>query len=262
MYVTVRKLLLSVALTVMLPIAGASAGGLLGGNGGLLSVNGGEASNDSVVNVGLGSGGGNDGNLLDVNIGGSDPLATANVSTGGGNGGGGLLDGGLAADLDVDLGRLGVDADIGIGIGIGGGNGGPGGPGGPGNPGGPGAPGGNGGLGGLGGSGYAALGNGGVTCSLSEGRQVLQVAASVAVTQSAISAWKRAANVRIVPVVLCASARAQVARVLGSSGKIRVLQNAVAADVLLSAALNRTRYDAGDVYAVERNGSQITVYVF
>jgi hypothetical protein len=32
--------------------------------------------------------------------------------------------------------------------------------------------------------------------------------------------------------------------------------------MLISASLSRTRYDANDVFAVQRNGSALTVYVF
>ena len=61
---------------------------------------------------------------------------------------------------------------------------------------------------------------------------------------------------------LCPAARAQVSQILRGSPKINALQGAVAADMLISASLSRTSYDANDVFAVQRNGGALTVYVF
>ena len=61
---------------------------------------------------------------------------------------------------------------------------------------------------------------------------------------------------------LCPAARSQVSKILNQSPKINALKGAVAADYLISASLSRTRYDANDVFAVQRNGGALTVYVF
>ncbi|MDP3315386.1 MAG: hypothetical protein Q8M47_04885 [Devosia sp.] len=52
------------------------------------------------------------------------------------------------------------------------------------------------------------------------------------------------------------------AQIFRASGKIQQLQSAVAADALIVASLNRTRYDAGDVFAVKASGGSLTVYVY
>ena len=101
-----------------------------------------------------------------------------------------------------------------------------------------------------------------VNCSLAEGQQVLQLAAQGEVSRSAISGWQRAANVQILPVQLCPQTRQQVASILSASGKINALQSAVASDMLIAASLNRSRYDARDVFAVSRQGGQLQVYVY
>jgi len=236
-----------------------TAAGLLGNTlGGVADVKSGPAGSDSLVNVGLGGG---NGNIADVKLGGSTGLSgSANVSS----------NGGLDAEIDVGLGGLGVsgDVDIGDGLGVdidvglgGGGNGGNGGPGGPSGPGGPGLPGGNGGMGDP--LRYANIGDSlTAQCSLGDGRQILQLAASAKVSTSIIAGWQRAANVQIVPMRLCPAARAQVSQILRGSPKINALQGAVAADMLISASLSRTSYDANDVFAVQRNGGALTVYVF
>ncbi len=235
-----------------LSVAPVSAQGVLGK---IVSIDSGKAGNDSLVNVGLGGGSGsNSGNVLDLNVGGggnSNSLASANVSLGGPKG---LVDveAGLLGDnvtADVNVGGPGGLLDVDIGVG------GPGTPGIPGIPGGPGVP------GGPGGTLVGSLGDLQLDCSALDGQQVLQLATQSDASNSAIAGWQRASNVQIVPVALCPQARTQVAQVLRSSGKIRVLQNAAAGDVLISASLSRTNHDAGDVFAVQRKGSMLIVYV-
>jgi len=68
--------------------------------------------------------------------------------------------------------------------------------------------------------------------------------------------------VQIVPLKLCPQARAQVAQIFNASGKVRDVQRAAAGDALITASLSRTRYDAGDVFAVQASGGNLVVYVF
>lgn len=271
---------------------GGSSGSSGGSTGGLIGIDSGSAGTNSVINVGLGSDSSAPNNIADVNIGGNSGgllggnggLVGATVT--GGNGQGGLLnsggvlgtglldgddDGGvlgsgiLGSNLTVglNLGGLGLDLTVpGLDDLLGGG-------GGAGNPGnGNGGNGGNGGSGGNGGNG----GNGGgrvlvgsldgsmtVSCSVNDGRKVLQLASQ---TKMNPASWGRAANVQIVPIKLCPQARSQVAQIFRASGKIQQLQNAAAADALITASLSRTRYDVSDVFAVQASGGRLVVYVY
>jgi hypothetical protein len=255
-----------------------SAAGLLGGvldggsgSGGAVSIDGGSAGNDSLVNIGLGSDSSNPDNILDLNLGGGtggQGNIDANVS--GGNGQGGLLnnggvlgtglldgddDGGVLGSgilgsnitVGLNLGGLGLDLTIpGIDDLLGGG-------------------GGNGGNGGDGANGNGRTRVGSldnslqVNCSVNDGRQVLQLASQGKVNPAS---WTRAANVRIVPIRLCPQARSQVAQIFRASGKIQQLQSAAAGDALIVASLSRSRHDVGDVFAIEASGGNLTVYVY
>ena len=246
--------------------------------GSLLSVDSGSAGSGSLVNVGLGASSSNANNVADVNLGtGNGRLlggTNANVSVTGGNGQGGLLnsggllgtglldgddDGGVAGSgllgssltAGIDLGGLGLDLTVpGLGGILGGGAGGGGG--GNGN--------GNGGPGVGGGILVGSLDNSvQVACSLEDGRKVLQIASQAQLNPAS---WARAANVQIVPIKLCPQARGQVAQIFNASDKIQRLQGAAARDALITASLSRTRYDVGDVFAVEATGGRLTVYVY
>lgn len=239
------RIALSVLLLASVSAGTAQAASLLGVNiggssgieadvniGGSSSGGGGGGSNsNSLIDVDLL---GSNGNLADVNIGGGAVEADVNLL------GDSLLDASLIADLGLD---------IDIGIGIGGGQPGGGGvvPGGP--------IGAHGGAGGYGGAGFQ------VACSLQDGRRVLVLASQTSVTAGAIAAWQHSANVRIVPVKLCTATRAQVAQLLRSSEKVMMLRNAVDRDALISASLDRSSYRSSNVFAVDRSGGQLTVYV-
>lgn len=266
----VTALVLAAGLSTAPAFAAGLLGGLLGSGdsgGGLLSVQGGSAGTNSTANVGLGSDSNSPNNIADVDL----RFADANVSGGNGQGGllnnGGLLGTGLL-DGDDDGGVLGsgiLGSNLTAGVNLGGlsldltvpglddllGGGGNGGGGnGPGN--------GNGNGGGR--TLVGSLDNGfEVSCSLGDGRHVLELASNVALNPRL---WSRASNVQIVPIRLCPEARGQVAQIFNASGKIRQLQNAVAADALIVASLSRSRYDIGDVFAVEARGGSLTVYVY
>jgi hypothetical protein len=280
-------------------LLGGGSGG--GATGGLLSVDSGSAGNSSAVNVGLGGDSSNPNNVADVSLGGGSGLlggsggllggsggllggdSVADVSVTGGNGQGGLLNSGgvlgtglLDGDDDggvlgsgilgsnltagINLGGLGLDLTVpGLDDLLGGGGG----------SGGDGGNGGNGGNGGAGGNG--GIGAGGrvlvgsidnsfqVSCSVNDGRKVLQLASQAKLNPAS---WARAANVQIVPIKLCPQARSQVAQIFRASSKVQQLQNAAAADALITASLSRTRYDVNDVFAVEASGGRLMVYVY
>lgn len=220
---------------------GGAVGGLVGGDdtdvGDVATIGGGPAGDGSLVNLGLGNGGGNNRNIVELKLGKGGKLGGVNV---GGSLGSNLTVGLDLAGLGLDLTVPGLDDILGAGNGGSGGNGG------------------NGTVrvGSLDGAGF------GVNCSVNDGRKVLQLATKAKLTRQTIAGWQRAANVRIVPVKLCPQARAQVAKIFKASKKINMLQHAVTADTLISASLGRSRHDAGDVFAVDRQGSELTVYVY
>lgn len=111
-----------------------------------------------------------------------------------------------------------------------------------------------GGAGGGGGFGFDA------NCSVAQGRTVLEIAAEADDVRT--SSWRRAANVQVIPVRLCQSARAQVSSILDGSPSILALRGAAASDSLITASLARTRYDIEDIFAVRQAGGQLTVYVY
>lgn len=158
----------------------------------------------------------------------------------------GLLNERNLVSLDVDA--LGLDVDLEIGISD------PSNPNGPQNPNNPNNPVLVGSLGG--GSTFT------VTCAVNNTKTLLQVAVNGKLTASEIKAWRRAANVQIIPVKLCPQAKSQIAKLFARSKKILLLQRAVTTDDLIMASLNRTSYDARDVAAVQRRGGQLVVYVY
>ena len=257
-------------------------GGLLGGDGlgSILNVDSGPASNEGLVNVGIGGGGGN---VLDLNIGGSSaPVAGVSVNNGGDGGlgvGANLLDDTATVGVDVGGGggnlvnaRVGVGGgnlvDLDVGIGLGGGGAGtpglPGAPGTPGAPGMPGTPGVNGGNGfnGNNGAGFAAGNSGsngrGVAC---EGMPVNQVITLLRSTRFS-SSWSRASGVKVQPIGVCSDVKAWLTSQLNDSNLGASLRQAVQSDALINASLSRTKFGAERVLAVKQNGSQLIVYVY
>ncbi|MDB5541498.1 MAG: hypothetical protein JWQ89_3225 [Devosia sp.] len=212
--------------------------------GGLATIN--DPDNAGLVNVDIG--GGN--NVLNASVGGGNkPLANVGLTTTG------LL---KSTAVTLDLAGLGLDLTVDFGtLGTGGGGNGNGNP----------PPGGGNGPGNGPGRGYVLVGSLGgssfvINCAANNARQLLQVAAAGKINAAEIKAWMRAANVQVVPIKLCPAAKKQVAQILSRSQKINLLRRAVMSDALISASLGRTRYDAGDVVAVQRKGGQLVVYVF
>lgn len=227
-------------------LGGTSESSTNGGVNGVASVNNGNAGGSEPLNVGIGDGGSGSGNVLGVVLGRDSSLATANIGRNGNSagtelnllGGNSLLAGIDLGDLDLDLGDIG---------------------------------------GGGGGAGTGTGGPGGVAddvlvaslglatephCSIDNGRQVLQIAADRNYTRSIVNSWKRIANVTVVPVRLCAETRRQISSIFKRSNKMTALQATVADDAFLAAALDRAGYDVGNVFAVDKKGNQLTIYVF
>ena len=243
---------------------------LIGGLGldSVISVDSGPAESSSLINVGLGGGGGN---VLDVNVGGSTPLATANVSNEGGglNVGANVLNDTATANLGVGGGNGLVTAGVGVGnktvldinIGIAT----PGRPGTPGTPGAPGAPGAAGangtnanGINGINGAVNTASTNGrSVACDGMPANQVSNLLQS-----TRFDSWTRASGVKVQPVAVCGDVRAWLSAQLSGSGLGAALRQAVQSDALVSASLSRTSYGADRVLAVKQSGSQLVVFVY
>lgn len=226
---TVSGAVNTVADTVGNVVSGPSGGGT--SVGGLVSLN--DNDNGSLVNLDVGGGS----NVLNAGVGaGSKPVNASVSSTG-------LLS---KTFVGLDLGGLGLDVDLDLGLAEDPGTGGPGAP----------------------GNGQVLVGSLGggntfvINCTVNNTRQLLQVASAGKVTGPEIKAWMRAANVQVVPIKLCPPAKKQVAALLAKSQKINLLRRAVTGDALITASLGRTRFDANDVIAVQRNGAQLVVYVY
>jgi hypothetical protein len=77
-----------------------------------------------------------------------------------------------------------------------------------------------------------------------------------------VSGWSHASNVQIVPVRICQDARARLSQAVAANGNVGFMQRAAASDPLITASLARTRYNIGDVLAVEQAGGVLKVYVY
>ena len=263
--INIAGLLLAVT---SLCVTGASAASLLGvvgtnGDSGVVTLSGGQAQTNGVVNVGLGVSSSNPNNVANVGIGGgSTPLATANVSSGGSSG---------VLSVDANVGNGLANVAVGVG-GSGSGNGGTGGGGGGGTGGGTGGIGGNGGVGGSGGpGGLIVVGNGGggggftVTgpgCNEGNSAQVFQMVAGSKYSNRIVSGWSHATNIQVVPVKVCAAARANLAAVAATNRTFGIMQQAVRSDPLINTSLSRAKSHAGRVLAVDQAGPTVTVYVY
>lgn len=266
----VSAVLFSVILLPATASADGLLGGLLGGGGGnssessLLGIVGGS---DSGALVTINSGNADDSGLVNVGVGGSDGLVTANV----GGGSEPIVDASVLgpsgiADVNANLGGLNADVNVGgpgglidIDIGGGGDNGGNGNNGNNGN---------NGGNGRDGGNSIFVFGNAGSSPgpraagldAVCEGTSANQLVSLF--QDSSTRGWNRASGIQLIPIRVCADMRRQVANWLAANGDYHRLIGAVAGDPLINAALNRTRYDAGHVLGVKRQGSTLMVYVF
>ena len=125
----------------------------------------------------------------------------------------------------------------------------------------------NGGLGGTGGffqlaSGGDASGSGLVLCNGAAPQAISQLLQRQNYSASALNNWRRASNVRIVPIKLCPAVRHNVSRAVAMNGNVGVMQSYAAADPLISASLSRARYGAGNVLAVDQSKGMLTVFVY
>ena len=89
---------------------------------------------------------------------------------------------------------------------------------------------------------------------------MISIAAKAPVNRNTVTAWRQASNVNVVPMRLCGPLRDKVAEVFAKSTKVRAVQSVVAATPRLSSSLRG--YDAGNVFAAQQSGNQLTVYVY
>lgn len=221
-------------------------GGVLGDSddAALVTLGSGDAGSSGLVNLGVGG----SNQVLDVDVGGG--LATATVGTGGESGVGaniGLLDDTARVGVGVGGGSL---ASVDIGIGGGGGGSGS-------------TPGGNGNVGGNGsgivtGGPLASAGGGTVACQGVSSDQLERLILSTRIDNS----WRRAHDVEIRKVSVCPELRAWLAAALRETGLGHSLRSAIVSDELLTATLNRSPHSADKVFAVQRSGSRLTVFVY
>ena len=76
------------------------------------------------------------------------------------------------------------------------------------------------------------------------------------------SSWGRAHNVDIRKVSVCPELRVWLAAALRQTGLGQSLRSAIVLDELLTATLNRSPHSADRVFAVQRSGSRLTVFVY
>jgi hypothetical protein len=252
---------------------GATANASLGGGSSLASVNA--------------SAGGSTGLNTNATIGGGTNLASVNASAGGSTGlnTNATVGGGSLANVNASLGggsglnanvRLGGGNLANVGVSLGGGTLPGGGTGGNGT-----GPGGNGGGGNGGGdlvirdpSGNLVVvnsrsGNLGITSLASlacTNRNSPQAIANLLQRhrygKNTLRAWRRSTNVQIVPIRMCSQLRSSVRRAALGNQNVAMVQGLAASDALISASLERGRYRAGNVLAVDQAQGLLTVYVY
>lgn len=211
-------------------------------SGSLVTIGSGDAGSSGLVNVGVGG----DNQVLDANIG-NGSIGSANVGSGRGS----------ALDANVNLlnGGANVGAKVGgprvldVNVGVGGNRGNTVNPNGPGNAGN---------LNSRTASGGGQSGAGVITCSGVSSQQLEQLLRSTRIDNS----WRRASNVSIQRVPVCAEMRSWLAATLSQTGLGPNLHQAVVSDPLLSASLSRTSYSPDRVFAVQKSGNDLKVFVY
>jgi hypothetical protein len=111
-------------------------------------------------------------------------------------------------------------------------------------------------------SGGDASGSGMIMCNGAAPQAISQLLQRQNYSASALNNWRRASNVRIVPIKLCPVVRHNVSRAVAMNGNVGLVQSYAAADPLISASLSRARYGAGNVLAVDQSKGMLTVFVY
>jgi hypothetical protein len=128
-------------------------------------------------------------------------------------------------------------------------------------------PGDNGGLGDGRGShtgvlGYPTLAKLGASCRNADIRGIAAVMQSGHYSEHTLYRWRHAANIQVVPLKTCAAPRRGISKAVARNGNVQMVQQLAAADPLVSASLERTRYRADNVLGVGESGGTLTVYVY
>jgi len=115
------------------------------------------------------------------------------------------------------------------------------------------------GAGGLAKAGIATTGT--VKCFSPDATQIDNLLGRTDYSVALTTSWKDADNVKLVPINLCAGARADLDAALAADANIGFLHSAVAGDAEITAALD-PGYTPDDVLAVDQSGDELTVYVY
>lgn len=75
------------------------------------------------------------------------------------------------------------------------------------------------------------------------------------------ASWGRVSNVEIKPVAVCAAEARWLKQQLQDSLRGQQMYAAISSDNLIAASLDRTRFNASNVFAVQKNGNRLTVFV-
>lgn len=105
----------------------------------------------------------------------------------------------------------------------------------------------------------AAAGKSG--CFSPDQQQIAHLLARHSYTADVTARFEAAEKVRLVPINLCADAKARLDAALAGDANIGALHQAIATDAQISAALE-PRYQPDDVLAADQSGEDLTVYVY
>ncbi|UJW86856.1 hypothetical protein IM737_06300 [Devosia sp. SL43] len=110
-------------------------------------------------------------------------------------------------------------------------------------------------------SGVLFGGNGGGTVPVCDSGSANDVVRLIQNTKANAS-WVQASGVQVQRVDLCPEVKVWLAAQLQGSALGNALRSAVQSDALLSASLSRTSYGPDRVFAINKRGAQLIVYVY
>ena len=96
-------------------------------------------------------------------------------------------------------------------------------------------------------------------CNAQEAKQVIAQVKQMQLNRAVLTNVK---GIKVVKVRLCADLKAKVVQAVIASKKVQVLQRVLGGSGKMVAELRRSGAGVGNVYAIGRNGPQLTVYSF
>jgi hypothetical protein len=109
---------------------------------------------------------------------------------------------------------------------------------------------------------YPTLAELGASCRNADIRGIAAVMQRGHYNKHTLYRWRHAANIQVVPLKTCAALRRGIRKAVAQDGNIQMVQQLAAADPLVSASLERTRYRANNVLGVGESHGTLTVYVY